>query len=198
MDFWCGEKPYKNLFQATEYIGVDMKVSGHDNSQNQIDIFWDGKHIPVEDNFFDSFLATEVLEHVFNIDEILDEIHRVIKTWWYGIVTIPFMIGEHEEPYDFARYTYFGIQDILKKHNFSIIEHNRLGNTYSTLLQLMRWYVTQLVHSQENKILQIFLNIILWLPSQILINTLSFLNFSKNQKIYLNHCILVQKIEIWK
>lgn len=198
MDFWCWEKPYKNLFKSTEYIGVDMKVSGHDNSQNQIDIFWDWKNIPIEDDFFDWFLATEVLEHVFNIDEILDEIYRVLKTGGYGIITIPFMIGEHEEPYDFARYTYFWIQDILQKHGFTIVEHKRLGTTYSTLLQLIRWYIAQIVYSSNNKILQIFLNIILWLPTQLIINILSLLDFSKNQKIYLNNCILVQKNDIWK
>lgn len=194
LDFWCWEKPYKDLFNYKEYIWLDFKNSWHDNAKNNIDIYWDGKKIPFKDNNFDSFISTETLEHVFNIDEILQEINRVLKKWWYWIVTIPFMIWEHEEPYDFARYTYFWIKDILEKNWFKIIKHNRLWNYYLTLLQLKRWYIAQIIHNRKNKYMKIFLNIILWIPSQIIINTLSLLDFSKNKRVYLNNFILVQKI----
>jgi ubiquinone/menaquinone biosynthesis C-methylase UbiE len=79
MDFGCGKKPYKEIFGFDEYIGVDIEVSGHDNTQHDIDVFWDGKSLPFADNTFDSILASEVFEHVFELDAVLDELRRVLK-----------------------------------------------------------------------------------------------------------------------
>ena len=156
-------------------------------------MYWDGETIPFEDWYFDSFLSTEVFEHIFNLDEILIEIHRVLKKDGYWIITIPFMIWEHEIPYDFARYTFFGIKDILEKNNFTIVSHKRLWNYYLTLLQLHRWHIAEFIYTIKNKYLRFSLNLLIWLPSQIIINLLSSFNFSNNQIVYLNNFILVQK-----
>ncbi|MBK8300784.1 MAG: methyltransferase domain-containing protein [Chitinophagaceae bacterium] len=62
MDFGCGTKPYKPLLQTSkEYIGVDYNGEGHSHKNEQIDVMYDGKTIPFEDNTFDSILSTEVL-----------------------------------------------------------------------------------------------------------------------------------------
>jgi len=194
LDFWCWEKPYKDLFKYKKYIWVDYKSSGHDNTRNDIDIYWDWKKIPVDNELFDSFICTEVLEHVFDIDTTLNEIYRVLKKWGKWIITIPFFVWEHEIPYDFARYTYFAIEDILEKHKFKILKHERLWNSYLTLLQLNRLYISQIIYWVNNKYLIILLNILLWFPAQIIINLLSLLDLSKNQNIYLNNILVVEKI----
>ena len=191
LDFWCGEKPYKNLFKYKEYIGVDYKNSWHDNSMNCIDIYWDWKKIPIKDETFDSFICTEVLEHIFDINLALSEIWRVTKKWGKWIITIPFFVWEHEVPYDFARYTYFWIEDILKKNNFKIIKHERLWNSYTTLLQLCLVFITQ---SIPRKYLGRYLSGFLQIIFNIIFNTLSLFNFSRNKNSYLNNFILVEKV----
>ena len=50
LDFGCGSKPYQSLFQVDEYIGVDYENSGHTHINEQIDVFYDGKHLPFENN----------------------------------------------------------------------------------------------------------------------------------------------------
>ncbi len=50
LDFGCGSKPYDSLFtSAKEYIGIDIETSGHDHDtlQSKVDIYYDGKHIPL-------------------------------------------------------------------------------------------------------------------------------------------------------
>lgn len=37
LDFGCGSKPYKKLFNVTEYIGLDIEVSGHQHT-NEVNI----------------------------------------------------------------------------------------------------------------------------------------------------------------
>ena len=105
----CGSKPYENLFvHADKYIGCDVEVSGHNHSDSKIDYFFDGKKLPFSDGTFDAVVSFEVFEHVFNLPEILTEINRVTKEKGTLLISIPFAYGEHEIPYDFARYTSFG------------------------------------------------------------------------------------------
>jgi hypothetical protein len=43
LDVGCGSKPYKEIFDVDEYIGIDIEVSGHDHSSSDIDMYYDGK-----------------------------------------------------------------------------------------------------------------------------------------------------------
>ncbi len=140
MDFGCGSKPYKSLFKnASEYIGVDYDSEGHSHKNEKIDVFYDGKTIPFKDNSFDSILTSEVLEHVFNLEEILKELNRVLKPGGKILITIPFAWYEHEVPNDFGRYTSFGIKSLLEKNGFIILELDKTGNFIETLTQM--WIV---------------------------------------------------------
>jgi ubiquinone/menaquinone biosynthesis C-methylase UbiE len=103
LDVGCGSKPYERMFEVEKYVGIDLEVSGHDHSFSKIDKFYDGKTIPFEEDFFDNVFCSEVFEHVFNIEELLDEIHRVLKPGGKLGFTCPFVWDEHEQPYDFAR-----------------------------------------------------------------------------------------------
>src|SRR5215471_15028097 len=90
LDFGCGRKPYENLFTVDEYIGIDVEISGHDHSHSRVDVYYDGNHIPFPDKSFDALFCSEVLEHVFNPDDVLTEIARVLKPGAKAILTTPF------------------------------------------------------------------------------------------------------------
>jgi len=175
LDFWCWEKPYKNLFKFDSYEGLDYPKTWHDNRKNDIEIYWDWKTIPRKDEFYDSFICTEVFEHLFDLNSAVSEIYRVLKKWGYWIITLPFVFWEHEIPYDFARYTYFWIEYILKNHWFKIEKHFRIWNSWSTLLQLHRLNIWNFFNKIriKNRIIR---NIFLWpffILFQILFNSLS-------------------------
>lgn len=52
------------------------------------------------------------------------------------LLTVPFVWNEHEVPYDFGRYTSFGISDLLTRNGFEIIEQ-RKSTTYVEVLATM-------------------------------------------------------------
>jgi len=145
LDFGCGNKPYKDTVNVDEHIGLDIEESGHDGSNYDIDVFWDGKTIPFEDGHFDCVLTSEVLEHIFEPDAALKEIHRVCKVGGKLLLTVPFTWNEHEVPYDYGRYTSFGLKHILDKHGFEIIHHTKTTNFVETVFQLWNTYVFQCI-----------------------------------------------------
>ena len=104
LDFGCGSKPYESLFTlCNEYVGVDLEFTGHDHAESKVDVFWDGKTLPFDENYFDACVSFEVFEHIFEPDAVLAELSRVLKPGGSLLITTPFVYGEHEVPFDFAR-----------------------------------------------------------------------------------------------
>jgi len=147
LDFGCGSKPYKSLINADQYVGMDYQGQGHSHENEQIDVFYDGKMIPLESNSFDSVLSTEVFEHVFNLEEMLAELHRVMKPGAVMLISCPFIIAEHEAPNDCSRYTSYGLQKLLARKGFEIVHYQKIGTSVQTRMQMLMSYLDLLVLS---------------------------------------------------
>lgn len=191
IDFGCGTKPYKKLLlKVDNYIGVDYKIEGREESQKKVDVFYDGKTIPFKDGEFDSLLSTEVLEHVFNIDELLLEFNRVLKINGHAIITTPFMWEEHEMPYDFARYTTPGLEYLYQKHGFEVVHKYKTGNQIEIVFQFGINYFKNIIPNN------IFKQLLL-VPFIFTFNTLGIL-FSfilpTDKTAYFNNIFILKKI----
>jgi len=195
LDFGCGSKPYKHLFKnATSYTGLDIEISGHSHENEQIDVYYDGRHIPFEDNSFDHVFSTEVFEHVFNIDEILPEINRVLKSGGYLLITCPFACPEHEKPYDYARYTSFGIKHLLEKHGFSVKEQIKTGNFFEANAQLRMYYINYFLPKKPRFVYIIFFQLFL-LPVILCTRLISKImpKIFKRTDLYHSNVLLAEK-----
>ena len=193
LDFGCGRKPYKNLISVNKYVGVDIEVSGHPHKNSEVDVFYNGHSIPFPTNTFDSFLCSEVFEHLFNLEEIIMELHRVLKSGGKGLITVPFLWPEHETPYDFGRYTSFGMQALLEKNHFKVISMEKSGHFIECIFQLMAYYVNRIYNSKYS-ILNVFFTSLLVSP----INIVGFLIskiLPKNRDLFFNLIIVVEKTE---
>ena len=191
LDFGCGRKPYENLFSVNEYIGIDMESTGHEHKNSKIDVYYDGKNIPFADNSFDSVFCSEVFEHVFNLDEIIIEIKRVLKTNGSMLITVPFSWNEHEVPYDFARYTSFGITHLLEKNGFQIKELRKSGNFVRVNFQLWALYFHNSIDT-KNAAFNFLLRMLFIVPINIVGSILSPL-FPVNKSMYFNNVVLAVK-----
>ena len=91
------------------------------------DYLCDITQVPVDDNTFDGAILAEVLEHVVNPEEILQEAHRIIKSGGKILITTPFMFHLHADPHDYCRYTDYWYREILQKTGFRNIQVYKQG-----------------------------------------------------------------------
>jgi SAM-dependent methyltransferase len=144
LDVGCGSKPYQDCFPlVSAYIGIDVEASGHDHENSKVDVFYDGISIPFTNESFDSVVCFEVLEHVKDPKTILLEINRVIKNHGSLLISIPFLFGEHEEPYDFRRFTTFGISKLLNDVGFNVISLEKTTSEFMAIAQLNILYLSR-------------------------------------------------------
>ncbi|MDR1112274.1 MAG: methyltransferase domain-containing protein [Bacteroidales bacterium] len=153
LDYGCGSKPYKSLFaNVTQYVGVDIDNNpGHDHKNEDIDLFYDGVHLPFGNGEFDAVFSSQVLEHVPNIHHSLSEMHRVMKPGGHVLLTLPFVFPEHEVPNDYRRLTVYGIRQALKECGFEIISAEKLGSSFEVLIQLITLQFCKLLYVNKLK-----------------------------------------------
>jgi len=197
LDFGCGSKPYRSLFNVEEYIGLDFEKTGHDHSNEQIDVFYDGKTIPFPDDHFDSILCSEVIEHLFDLPHTLAEMNRVLKKEGKILVTCPFVWNEHEAPYDYARYTQYALRDMFEKKGFRIIEYSKQGNFVEAITQVRVLYFLQWAESFLSK---------LSFPGRFIQKSMVFLMngwgavksriFPTRYDFYLSNIIVAEKLQV--
>jgi SAM-dependent methyltransferase len=194
LDFGCGSKPYESLFvNANSYVGVDIEVSGHNHKDSKVDYFYDGKKLPFNDASFDAIVCFEVFEHVFNIEEVLAEISRVLKPNGQLLISIPFAWDEHEIPYDFARYTSFGITHILNKNNFEVVKLTKTTTYILAVFQMLIAYLHQYA-LPKGRLIGRFSQLIVIFPLNVmalLFNTL----LPKRYEYFCNNVVLAKKVE---
>lgn len=190
LDVGCGTKPYEKYFNSSEYIGLEIETTMN-REIKQADYFYDGKKFPFGNSEFDSIVTNQVLEHVFNPDEFLSEINRVLKTGGKLLLTVPFVWDEHEQPYDYARYSSFGLKYILEKHGFEIIKHHKSVNDFGAVIQLMNACFYKMTY--KFPVLRQITKLTLCAIINLLGISISFL-LPRNNDFYLDNVILARKL----
>ncbi len=136
LDIGCGSKPYKALAQVQSYVGLEID-DGVTRNNSYADVLYDGKALPFPDASFDCVLSNQVLEHVFEPEDFLKEINRVLKKDGLLLLTVPFVWSEHEQPYDYGRYSSFGLKFLMEKNSFEMICQTKVTVGVVAYIQLI-------------------------------------------------------------
>jgi SAM-dependent methyltransferase len=121
-DLGCGEMPYRDwlLRYADTYIGVDWIGTLH---ELKADIIADlNEPLPIDNCVSDTVLSLSVMEHLREPQSFLNEAFRILKPEGTMILQVPFMWWVHEAPYDYYRYTRYGLQYMFSKAGFMDVE----------------------------------------------------------------------------
>lgn len=132
LDAGAGDCRYKRHFARQQYEAADFaKVER--KTYGELDHICDLTSIPVEDERFDAVLCTQVIAHLPEPRMVLREFNRVLRPGGRLFVTGPLYFQENEPPYDFFRYTQFGLRRILEDAGFMIDEISWLEGYSGTL-----------------------------------------------------------------
>ena len=189
LDVGCGDKPYSVFLRKdVEYIGLDIIDA------SKADFTYDGLSIPFKDEYFDCILCTQVLEHVEQPDILIKEMARCLKLAGIMILTVPFIYNQHGAPYDYRRYSQFGVQQLLQKK--FVIERIILeGGIGSTLgFMFLNWLDIQMSLNNTRKFLKVIF-LPFFLLFSLTVNILGFLidKLDKTNSFYNNIIVVAKK-----
>ena len=193
LDVGCGLRPYEPYFPTGLYVGVDIEVSGRIPAMKAPDYYYDGRLLPFPDDSFEGVISTQVLEHVRDPLGLLAEMYRVIKPQGSLIISLPFVWQEHEEPYDFFRFTRFGITELLEQAGFKVDSMITDAGAIETLAMVLTTYITHNIVPPIRGFGSI-IALVVCFPIQLLALTLQWV-LPDQGKIYLNLVIQASKIK---
>jgi SAM-dependent methyltransferase len=192
IDIGCGEKPYEFLFRnSISYSGVDIEVSGHDHTNSKIDFYYDGITLPFPDKTFDAAVCFEVLEHIPNPNLFIMEIERIVKPGGRIMLTTPLAWEEHEVPYDYHRFTAYGLCNLFELGGFKVDSVERTTTHFVAIFQLIIAYLSLYLFSRSF-IIKVLTQITIIFPLTIICLALNNI-MPKNQGLYCNLIILAEK-----
>lgn len=118
LDAGAGKLPHRFLLSklAREYTSLDFQ-----KTHPEIDVVADIQAMPLPDASFDSAICIEVLEHVPDPEKALRELYRVLRPGGRLVFSVPHFLYLHNEPYDFYRYTKYGLQELAERAGFRVL-----------------------------------------------------------------------------
>jgi SAM-dependent methyltransferase len=151
LDLGAGTAPYAPVYE--DYFGasvtVDIPDSPHDISG--IDVSASAEALPFESESFDLVLCTEVLEHCREPGDVFAEVARILKPGGFLFLTTPLMVGLHEQPRDFFRFTPFALEDLAANAGLETIYVRPKGGYVAVLMLLLQYPITKIWYLAEKK-----------------------------------------------
>ncbi|MEO1405946.1 MAG: class I SAM-dependent methyltransferase [Pseudomonadota bacterium] len=142
LDAGSGRQQYKPLFTHCAYEATDFEKV--DKQYEPSTYVCDLTNIPVEDNRFDAVVFTQVMEHLPEPEQALKELFRVTKPGGKMFYTGPLHYHEHEQPYDFYRYTQFGVRYLFEKAGWIVEDLRPLDGFLTTTANHLRFMSSRL------------------------------------------------------
>ncbi|MBT1070970.1 class I SAM-dependent methyltransferase [Pelotalea chapellei] len=127
LDAGAGECVYKRFFDHCNYKAIDLAVGESRWNYTNLDYIGPLHDMPIESGTFDAVLCTQVLEHLEWPRESVREMYRVLKPDGKLYMTVPMAHPVHQAPYDFFRFTSFGIVSICKHSGFQDVKVTPFG-----------------------------------------------------------------------
>jgi SAM-dependent methyltransferase len=136
LDFGCGGQPYRRVLEpaVSRYIGADVAAAAGVEPDLR---FVPGQRLALPDASVDTILSTQVLEHVEDVDQYLNECFRLLKPQGHLVISVPMQWRHHEVPFDHWRFTRFGLERTLREHGFELVSIEAGGGAWALMGQIL-------------------------------------------------------------
>jgi ubiquinone/menaquinone biosynthesis C-methylase UbiE len=173
LDLGCGSQPYRQYLKAVaRYVGLDYPLTRECLAHKvKPEIHGDARTLPFADQSFDGVLCSQVLEHVDQPETVVREMSRILKSGGVGLISVPFFYNLHMEPYDYFRFSPYGIKELLERNGLAVRQIRGQGGIGTLLVQMFHnWLFSGLARRARRHILQKAL-VTLVLPLLLLLST---------------------------
>jgi SAM-dependent methyltransferase len=161
LDYGCGGSPYRPLFAACIYHRADL--SGGSNLDFE---YGPDAKLPAEVYGYDCVLSTQVLEHVEDPESYLRECYRVLRPGGCLILTTHGLYEDHACPYDYWRWTIYGLKRLVEKSGLKVEAAKKLTTGPRSAVFLAERELDRLRFSEAGvygKLLSIAVKMVRWL-----------------------------------
>lgn len=122
--------------------------------------------IPLKSESFDVVVLSNVLEHTFDVAQLISEVTRVLKPGGVILGTVPFLTKVHQKPFDFHRLTVYALEKYFSSDQYSLVEITPLNSVFDVFMQNVKTFFSlntsihyRLVYRLVQKFLFSFLKI---------------------------------------
>ena len=134
LDIGAGSCPYEKLFKRQRYISTDFSLH-----QTNLDFISDAHRIPIKDNSVDVVVSTQMLEHVTDPEDVLEECYRVLNPGGRLFLTVPQLWQLHQEPHHYFSFTKYGLELLFKRAGFEIKDIKARGGYFCFMSDKIRF-----------------------------------------------------------
>ncbi len=123
LDLGAGECRYRFFFDKCSYVSVDFGKGDKNWDFGSNDIIGDITKLDfIKSESVPYILNTTVLEHINEPSELFSHIRRILRPGGKLFLYVPFVIGEHQIPFDFYRYTSYGLRYLCEKCGLEVVD----------------------------------------------------------------------------
>lgn len=135
LDAGAGNFRYRKTLEEKSYRYESQEFANSFNQEN-IDLYTyvcDIEALDISSKLFDLIICTQVLEHVPHPNKAIAELARVLKYDGRIYLTTNFLFPIHGEPFDFFRFTRFGLLKLFEEAGLEIISIEPRGGVAAFL-----------------------------------------------------------------
>lgn len=116
---------WRFMWQARWHRKKTLDVVATHNPDYVADL--ETQQVSAPDNYFDTIMMMNVLEHINNRDHVMKEMFRLLREDGALVGIIPFLVNVHPDPNDYVRLTRQGLECLFYKAGFSKVEIVTVG-----------------------------------------------------------------------
>ncbi len=137
LDAGAGQCELREVLSGCRYIAVDLGVGTDDPLRpwdfSGLDVIGDVQRLPFRDEVFELVISKQVLEHLPHPAEAIADAGRVLAPGGELFLSTNLIWQEHQQPYDFFRFTQFALRHIVEQAGLEVIEMRPMGGYFSVL-----------------------------------------------------------------
>lgn len=133
LDAGAGDGHLESVFSAQRYLALDIRPRPASIRGDRLFLCADLHNVPLAADSVDHAVSVQVLEHVWDPAQVFVELARVVRPGGTICLSVPQADPEHEQPFDFFRFTTFSLRMLAGRAGLDIVDIRKKGGYFSRL-----------------------------------------------------------------